>query len=771
MLVVWRTKKIPIQWRVAEGVYIQKSATSNEKTITDFRPISLLNVEAKLFFAIQAKRLEHYLRVNDYLDVSVQKGGIRGHCGVWEHVSTLWETIKDAKTCQKNLAVIWLDLANAYGSVPHAAISFALRWYHVLDTFVDLIQSYYAGLYARFSVKDWTSDWQKFSIGIFMGCTLSPILFVSTFNLLIDFVSQISTKRYLLKKRGIRVPVLKEYMDDITICTSSVNSAQEVLDKVNEFMTWSRMKIKAAKSRSLVLVHEKVRQEEPFVVDGQRIPGIHNTPVKFLGRKINGDLNDRQARLSIESSLRNWMKLLDKSVLSGIMKSWCYNHLVLPRIQWQLMIYDIALSHVQRMETVVSKLLRRWLGVSCNLSSVALYCKQSTLRLPLDSLTGILKRTAVNSLLQLRDSADETVQKMKPTIRCGRKWSPEEAVERAESRLHFEDIARGQVGRQGVGVSKSRPSLEKMSKMERRCEVGKIVAMEHDDEYFVRAVQMGVQGRWTSWENVKRRDLKWKTLFDMSPKLLQFVIGTTYDTVSSPKNLKRWGLAASDACALCGEECTTSHILAGCPLSLQQGRYTWRHNRVLRVILHGLQEEVSARSENPVSGSPSHNIRFVRQGETVTRSSERKHMGLLAAANDWKVKADLDSRLVFPEQIAVTDLRPDIVIYSDERKLVAMVELTVCEEGNMQNAHERKARKYEELQACCEENGWSASVWPVEVGCRGFASHALLPSLYRLGARRSKAKALEKVACSVAEKASFHLWLHRHSQVWGIPHA
>ncbi|XP_072176459.1 uncharacterized protein [Diadema setosum] len=386
-------------------------------------------------------------------------------------------------------------------------------------------------------------------------------------------------------------------------------------------------------------------------------------------------------------------------------------------------------------------------------------------------LTGILKRTVVNSLLQLRDSADETVQKMKPTIRCGRKWSPEEAVERAESRLHFEDIARGQVGRQGVGVSKSRPSLEKMSKKERRCEVGKIVAVEHDDEYFVRAVQMGVQGRWTSWENVKRRDLKWKTLFDMSPKLLQFVIGTTYDTVSTPKNLQRWGLAASETCALCGEECTTSHILAGCPLSLQQGRYTWRHNRVLRVILHGLQEEVSARSENPVSGSPSHIIRFVRQGETVTRSSERKHRGLLAAANDWKVKADLDSRLVFPEQIALTDLRPDIVIYSDERKLVAMVELTVCEEGNMQNAHERKARKYEELQACCEENGWSASVWPVEVGCRGFASHALLPSLYRLGARRSKAKALEKVACSVAEKASFHLWLFRHSQAWGIPHA
>ena len=42
--VVWRTKHIPVQWRVAEGIYIPKSTTPNETTITDFRPIALLNV-------------------------------------------------------------------------------------------------------------------------------------------------------------------------------------------------------------------------------------------------------------------------------------------------------------------------------------------------------------------------------------------------------------------------------------------------------------------------------------------------------------------------------------------------------------------------------------------------------------------------------------------------------------------------------------------------------------------------------------------------------
>lgn len=116
---VWRTKHIPVQWRVAEGDIHSKVYDDHYR----FSP-----VEAKMFFAIPAKRIEKYMRKNHYLDTTVQKGGVGGHPGVWEHVSTLWEVIKDAKTSRKNLAAIWLDLANAYGSVPHAAISFTLKW-------------------------------------------------------------------------------------------------------------------------------------------------------------------------------------------------------------------------------------------------------------------------------------------------------------------------------------------------------------------------------------------------------------------------------------------------------------------------------------------------------------------------------------------------------------------------------------------------------------------------------------------------------------------
>uniref|UniRef100_A0A0L8FUB7 Uncharacterized protein n=1 Tax=Octopus bimaculoides TaxID=37653 RepID=A0A0L8FUB7_OCTBM len=202
------------------------------------------------------------------------------------------------------------------------------------------------------------------------------------------------------------------------------------------------------------------------------------------------------------------MKLLDKCVLTGVMKCWCYNHLILPRIQWQLMIYDNALTYAERLETIAPTFLRKWLGVSRNLSSMALYCKQVKLRLPLDGMTELVKKTAVNSLLQLRESSDKVVQKSEPVACCGRKWKPVEAAERAEGRLRFEDISRGQFGRAGLGSLKFRASWSKMSSKERRSELCKAVSAEHDDLCYVRAAQLGVQGSWTSWENVKNRDLK-----------------------------------------------------------------------------------------------------------------------------------------------------------------------------------------------------------------------------------------------------------------------
>ena len=121
----WRKRVVSDQWTISEGVFIPKE--ENAKEISQFRPISLLNVEGKLFFGVLARRVRTYQSDNEYVNTSVQKGGIQGMQGCVEHSRMVWEVIKTAKEEKRDLHVVWLDLANAYGSIPHDLVQKALQ--------------------------------------------------------------------------------------------------------------------------------------------------------------------------------------------------------------------------------------------------------------------------------------------------------------------------------------------------------------------------------------------------------------------------------------------------------------------------------------------------------------------------------------------------------------------------------------------------------------------------------------------------------------------
>lgn len=128
--------------------------------------------------------------------------------------------------------------------------------------------------------------------------------------------------------------------------------------------------------------------------------------------------------------------------------------------------------------------------------------------------------------------------------------------------------------------------------------------------------------------------------------------------------------------------------------------------------------------------------------------------GLLPTANDWKLRADLKRKLVFPEEILSTNLRPDIVMWSPNTKQVVIVELTVPWEERIEEANERKRLKYSELQADCASKGWKTYCYPVEIGTRGFAGQSLWRLLSTLGIVGNTRKKAIKTICDTAVKAS-----------------
>ena len=326
---VWKKGIVPQEWCLADGIWIPKEMQS--KGITNFRPISLVNVEGKIFSGVLTRRMTTFPMSNHYINTSIQKAGIPGFPRCLEHSQMTWNSILSAKRDKTEVHVIWLDLANAYGSVPHHLIQMALEFFNFPNKFGEIIMKYFNSAFMKFTVKDYTIKWQALEISIMMGCVISSFLFVLAMERILRGAA--NTSKGVMKNEHLTLPSSRAFMDDITILVPSQIAADGLLQSYYNLFTWARMKAKPKKSRSLSLVGRSVR-EIHFKIRGDKIPTVRKKPVKSLGRLYSIPLTDRHRGTEVQKVASMGLKSIDKTCLPGKMKAWCYQHDLLPRLLW-----------------------------------------------------------------------------------------------------------------------------------------------------------------------------------------------------------------------------------------------------------------------------------------------------------------------------------------------------------------------------------------------------------------------------------------------------
>ena len=335
---------VPLQWRYAMEFFIPKVTSPLPSNIKDFRPIALLNVEGKLFFSLVAKRLQHHIiNNNNFINTLIQKGCMEKVPGCWEHMSLVCSALKDARQNKTSLANVWLDIANAYGSIPHRLILFALKRYGVHEQWITLIQKYYSAIYTKSFSSSAPSDWHQHFRGIFAGCTVSIILFLSGINVIIEYTLTSEANNFIHSSKAC-LPLIRAFMDDLSLMSNSVSGTQQLLKKCTEALTWAGMSFRADKSRSIVIIKGRSMNTTPFKVNEPSsptdfscfIPAIQSNPIKFLGRVIDWSLSDRKSVKEMEDKLLSGLKVISKSSFKGSQKLWILQHLLIPKIQWAL---------------------------------------------------------------------------------------------------------------------------------------------------------------------------------------------------------------------------------------------------------------------------------------------------------------------------------------------------------------------------------------------------------------------------------------------------
>jgi hypothetical protein len=802
---MWNRCQVADDWAQAFMALLKKGSLLEDlEKVEEFRPITMTATLGKIWLSTLSTNLQRFLVKNSYIPRKIQKGFLSGISGCVEHTFMLFEAMKEAKEAKRQMVVAWLDLANAYGSVRHNLVQFALEWYHVPKRICKLVFDYYEKLMAKVVTKGWSTDFFLFDIGLFQGCVLSSILFICVFQLLIDFLAPHREECGFKFDQAAMKALTEAYADDLALIAKDAAAAQTVTDETQKWLEWTdTMKAKPRKCicmgmkqfdkrikpNGAVSKYVPVRQDVQYslfnpklFIAGKKMIFIlqpnkgafKGTHFKFLGRWICHNLKEIDVKRKIRSELEADLKLVESSKVNGLMKLWLYQFGILSHLAWPFLIHDLDISFAKNLQTTAQRYLKKWSGVNRTVDPGVMYRTRKNLGLQLTAVSDHYVNMQVIKCQQLATSLDPAVRrvwvsKTDKEQKMTQHFRASQLNTVASAQVELNTKFAGQVGRQGLGSGNynNDPSAKDKRKM-----VAQAARSFAEDERMAHAVQLSQQGCWTKWhEKVVPFDLSWKNLiYGPGPHVIKFVLNATVNWLDTPDNLRKWGYKTKEHCCICfAENCTIHHIISNCGVSLTQKRYTWRHDSILlglRPILEELVANANKVNAKSVKARPPLFANFVAAGEHKTPPKVSKP-SLLSMTNDWRLLIDFgDDRIVFPPLICATPLRPDIVLWSYGIRQVIMIELTCPAEEGIEPAQERKKARYFDLKCQCQDANWSPTLLTIEVGARGYVADTVPICLKRLGLSPRKTRQVCKTLADIVSRCTYTIFLARKSKTW-----
>ncbi|GFS72469.1 retrovirus-related Pol polyprotein from type-1 retrotransposable element R2, partial [Nephila pilipes] len=130
-----KLKKIPPSWKQSSCVLIPKKGDLS--LIENWRPISLSSTIYKLFTKCLTRTLQDWCETHGVIS-NCQKG-FTPFDGVVEHNFVIGQHMELARRSHSDIFV-WLDISNAFGSVPHEVLFKALSNHGIDSDFVDIVR-------------------------------------------------------------------------------------------------------------------------------------------------------------------------------------------------------------------------------------------------------------------------------------------------------------------------------------------------------------------------------------------------------------------------------------------------------------------------------------------------------------------------------------------------------------------------------------------------------------------------------------------------------
>ncbi|KAJ4426119.1 hypothetical protein ANN_26928 [Periplaneta americana] len=168
-----------------EGIIILIPKLSQAQTIQDYRPITLLNTDCKLFAKLIANRIRFHLKD---LIAEEQTCGIPGR-KITDNLEALRDTVFYFDTNRHESAgLLSLDFQKAFDNISHQYLFQTMKRMNIPEMIINVIRFIYSNAHSRIQVNGFFTKPIRLASGIRQGCPLSMLLYTICTETLIRMI-------------------------------------------------------------------------------------------------------------------------------------------------------------------------------------------------------------------------------------------------------------------------------------------------------------------------------------------------------------------------------------------------------------------------------------------------------------------------------------------------------------------------------------------------------------------------------------------------------
>ena len=384
-------RRVPPAWLQSETVLLHKGGDPTRPSC--WRPIALGATVAKLYAGVWADRLSAWAEAADLLSPS-QKG-FRPFDGVLEHNFVLQSAINGAREGGTEAHVAFIDLTNAFGSVPHSLIWQVLERTGLPEEVVAVVQGLYEGSSTRYRAGDGLTEPVRCQRGVRQGCPLSGLLF------------SLSMEPLLRTLTAAQIRCLA-YADDLALIFSQRTDVQDGLTLLERVCRWSGLTPNPAKSALL-----SVGAPSPDVT----LCGAPLTPLdrgeayRYLGRPV-GHTRLTQPPLQVIAEARRDAALLLESPLAPWQKLDAVRTFIAPRLTHCLRLGVLPKGELEKLDSSIRWRVKGVLNLPVTATNRYLYAPTAAGGVGLTHFVQEADILLVAAMQRLLHSADPAVAEL-----------------------------------------------------------------------------------------------------------------------------------------------------------------------------------------------------------------------------------------------------------------------------------------------------------------------------------------------------------------------